>query len=70
MPGIKVAGLQSVIEDITKKHYPLSIGTHIGVNNGKVVEILPDRVIVEEYKTKKAKRIVLRLHKNQDEVKP
>lgn len=72
---VGIAGDQSrriaiVIEDITKKHYPLSIGTHIGVNNGKVVEILPDRVIVEEYKTKKAKRIVLRLHKNQDEVKP
>ena len=59
-----------VVEDMTKKHYPLSIGTHIGVNKGKVVEILPDRVIVEEYKSKKAKRIVLRLHKNQDEVKP
>jgi Tfp pilus assembly protein PilP len=60
----------AVVEDATRKYYPLSIGTHIGVNNGKVIEILPDRVIVEESKTKKAKRIILRLHKNQDEVKP
>jgi hypothetical protein len=28
------------------------------------MEILPDRVIVEEFETKKAKRIILRLHKN------
>ncbi|PKN77450.1 MAG: hypothetical protein CVU52_00425 [Deltaproteobacteria bacterium HGW-Deltaproteobacteria-10] len=60
----------AVVQDATKKHYPLSVGTQIGVNQGKVVEILPDRVIVEEYKTKKAKRIILKLHKNQDEVKP
>jgi type IV pilus assembly protein PilP len=66
---VGIAGDQSrrvaiVVEDVTKKHYPLSVGTHIGVNKGKVVEILPDRVIVEEYKTKKAKRIILKLHKN------
>ncbi len=71
---VGIAGDQNrriaVVEDATKKYYPLSVGTHIGVNKGKVVEILPDRVIVEEYKTKKAKRIILKLHKNQDEVKP
>lgn len=71
---VGIAGDQNrriaVVEDGTKKYYPLSVGTHIGVNKGKVVEILPDRVIVEEYKTKKAKRIILKLHKNQDEVKP
>jgi len=54
----------AMVEDMTKKFYPLSIGTRIGINNGKVVEILSDRVIVEEYKTKKAKRITLKLHKN------
>jgi len=54
----------AMVEDITKKFYPLSVGTRIGMNNGKVVEILSDRVIVEEYKTKKAKRIILKLHKN------
>ncbi|MGV8058308.1 MAG: pilus assembly protein PilP [Smithellaceae bacterium] len=71
---VGIAGDQNrriaMVEDGTKKYYPLSVGTHIGVNKGKVVEILPDRVIVEEYKTKKAKRIILKLHKNQDEVKP
>ena len=53
-----------MVEDMTKKFYPLSIGTRIGINNGKVIEILSDRVIVEEYKTKKAKKIILKLHKN------
>jgi type IV pilus assembly protein PilP len=65
---VGIAGDQNrriaMVEDVTKKYYPLVVGTHIGVNNGKVVEILPDRVIVEEYKTKKAKRIILKLHKN------
>jgi type IV pilus assembly protein PilP len=71
---VGIAGNQTrriaMVEDVSKKNYPLFIGTHIGVNNGKVVEILPDRVIIEEYKTKKAKRIILKLHKNYDEVKP
>lgn len=66
---VGIAGDQSrrvaiVVDDGTKKHYPLIVGTHIGVNNGKVIEILPDRVIIEEYKTKKAKRIIIKLHKN------
>jgi Tfp pilus assembly protein PilP len=60
----------AVVEDATKKYYPLFIGTHIGLHNGKVMEILSDRVIVEEYEAKKAKKIILKLHKNQDEVKP
>ncbi len=72
---VGIAGDQSrriaiVVDDGTKKHYPLIVGTHIGTNNGKVIEILPDRIIVEEHKTKKAKRIIIKLHKNQDEVKP
>ncbi|MEN6375236.1 MAG: pilus assembly protein PilP [Smithella sp.] len=54
----------AMVEDVAKKFYPLSVGTCIGLNNGKVVEILPDRVIVEEYKAKKTKRIILKLHKN------
>lgn len=37
-----------VEERITKKFYPLSVGTYIGPNEGRVAEILPDRVIVEE----------------------
>lgn len=65
---VGIAGDQNrrvaVVEDAAKKFYPLFIGTHIGVNKGKVLEILADRVIVEEYETSKAKRIILKLRKN------
>jgi type IV pilus assembly protein PilP len=54
----------AIAEDATKKFYPLFIGTHIGLYNGKVIEIMADRVIVEEYETKKAKRVILKLRKN------
>jgi type IV pilus assembly protein PilP len=54
----------AVVEDATKKYYPLFTGTHIGLHNGKVIEIMHDRVIVEEYGTKNAKRIILKLRKN------
>lgn len=54
----------ALVEDAAKKFYPLFIGTHIGVKKGKVLEILADRVIIEEYETNKAKRIILKLRKN------
>jgi len=54
----------AVAEDAAKKHYPLLIGTRIGLNDGKVVEILADRVIVEEYENNKEKRVILKLRKN------
>ena len=54
----------AIAEDATKKFYPLFIGTHIGLYNGKVIEIMADRVIVEEYETKKATRVILKLRKN------
>jgi type IV pilus assembly protein PilP len=54
----------AIAEDASKKFYPLLVGTHIGLYNGKVIEIMADRVIVEEYETKKAKRIILKLRKN------
>jgi len=54
----------AIVEDATKKFYPLFVGTHIGLHNGKVIEILADRIIVEEYDAKKTKRIILKLHKN------
>ena len=54
----------AIAEDAAKKFYPLFIGTHIGLYNGKVIEIMADRVIVEEYETKKAKRVILKLRKN------
>jgi type IV pilus assembly protein PilP len=54
----------AVVEDAAKKFYPLLIGTRIGLNDGKVIEIMADRVIVEEIENKKAKRIILKLRKN------
>lgn len=54
----------AICEDTSKKFYPLHIGTRIGLFNGKVIDILADRVIVEEYETKKPKRVILKLHKN------
>jgi type IV pilus assembly protein PilP len=54
----------AICEDAAKKFYPLLIGTRIGLHNGKVVEIMADRVIVEEIENKKAKRIILKLRKN------
>ena len=53
----------AVVEDATKKFYPLFTGTHIGLHNGKVIEIMADRVIVEEYASQNAKRIILKLRK-------
>ncbi|MEN6620768.1 MAG: pilus assembly protein PilP [Smithella sp.] len=65
---VGIAGNQkqriAMVEDSTKKFYPLSVGTRIGVNNGKIIEILPDRIIVEEYIGKKIKIIILKLRKN------
>jgi type IV pilus assembly protein PilP len=64
----------AIVEDKSaKKHYPVFIGTNIGLNGGWVAEILADRFIVEEIiksdnkKTKKpkVKRIEVFLHKEQ-----
>ncbi len=56
----------AIVEDASKKHYPLLVGTRIGLHNGKVSEILTDRVIVEEYDddNNKEKRVILKLRKN------
>ena len=54
----------AIAEDTAKKFYPLLKGTRIGLLNGKVVEIMADRVIVEEYEGNKAKRVILKLRKN------
>jgi Tfp pilus assembly protein PilP len=37
-----------VADGTTKKFYPLFLGTYIGLNEGRVAEILTDRVVVEE----------------------
>jgi Tfp pilus assembly protein PilP len=64
----------AVVEDGTaKKIYPLLVGTYIGPNEGRVVEILPDRVIVEERvedqtaraKKMQVRRVTMRLHKEE-----
>jgi Tfp pilus assembly protein PilP len=64
-------GRAAMVEDRKdKKFYPLFVGTSIGQNHGRVIEILADRVIVEEKQSNaKAKRIVLLLHR-EEEVKP
>jgi len=54
----------AIVEDAAKKFYPILKGTRIGLNNGKVIEIMADRVIVEEYDNKKAKRVILKMRKN------
>lgn len=55
-----------------KKFYPLFVGSGIGLNDGRVVQILSDRVIVEEpLGKKKVKRLVIKLRdETQDEGKP
>ncbi len=62
-----------VVDGTTKKIYPLFVGTYIGLNGGRVAEILPDRLVVEERvgtPDKKTKRVQMRqiqvlLHKEQ-----
>jgi Tfp pilus assembly protein PilP len=64
----------AVVEDgAAKKIYPLFVGTYIGLNEGRVVEILPDRVIVEERvedqmkkgRQAQIRRITMMLHKEE-----
>lgn len=54
----------AVLEDSTKRFYPIFVGTRIGTHEGKVTEILADRVSVDELDGKKIKRIILKLRKN------
>ena len=54
----------AIVEDSAKKFYPLVIGTRIGLNNGKVSNILADRITVDELAGKKIKRIILKLRNN------
>lgn len=63
-----------MVQDKKDKFFPIFIGTQIGMNGGRVVQILADRVIVEEKikadaKTKqmKTKRITLKLRKDEGE---
>ncbi len=38
----------AMVEDATKKGYPIKKGTYIGLNSGQVVQIERDRVVIEE----------------------
>ena len=69
-------GRTAVVQDTAGKYYTLSIGTPIGMNNGKVAKILGDTVVVEEptARGKKgktgAKKVEMKLLKESEEVKP
>jgi type IV pilus assembly protein PilP len=57
------------------KGYLVYMGTLIGENGGKVIQILPDRVIVEEKLgeskgKEKSHRVALKLHKEEGEGRP
>ena len=58
-----------IMEDGKLKFYPLLKGTHIGLHKGKVLEIMADRVIIEEPDKSKTRRMILKLHQD-SEVKP
>jgi type IV pilus assembly protein PilP len=79
---VGIAGDESskiaIVTDVKGKFYPLYLGTTIGLNSGRVVGILADRVIVEEKikdkegdaKKTKTKRITMKLRKEEGEEKP
>jgi Tfp pilus assembly protein PilP len=66
---IQRLAIVEILEEGKLKFYPLLKGTHIGLHKGKVLEIMADRVIVEEPDKSKTRRIILKLHKD-SEVKP
>jgi Tfp pilus assembly protein PilP len=66
---IQRLAIVEIIEEGKLKFYPLLKGTHIGLHRGKVLEIMADRVIIEEPDKSKTRRIILKLHKD-SEVKP
>lgn len=62
----------AIIQDAKGKAYPIFLGTYIGQNGGRVVEILPDRIIIEEKiktgdKQAKKKRLTMKLRKDEGE---
>jgi type IV pilus assembly protein PilP len=68
-------GRKAIVQDVKGKVYPVFIGTYIGLNNGRVVAILSDSVIVEEKlkapagKTK-TNRMTMKLRNGEGEGKP
>ena len=39
---------KALVQEATGKGYIVKAGTYIGLNSGKVVQILKDRIIIEE----------------------
>jgi type IV pilus assembly protein PilP len=75
--GIAGSSLKRVamVEDGGGKGYIVYVGTLIGMNGGRVIQILPDRLIVEErLEESKGKershRVALKLHKEEGEGRP
>lgn len=64
---------KAIVQDLKGKFYPIYVGTYIGLNGGRVVQILADQVVVEEkFKTEarkrtKTQRITIKLHKEGEE---
>jgi type IV pilus assembly protein PilP len=62
----------AMVQDVKGRAYPIFLGTYIGQNGGRVVEILPDRIIIEEKikaadKKAKAKKLTMKLRKDEGE---
>jgi len=62
----------AIVQDVKGKAYPIFLGTYIGQNGGRVVEILPDRIIIEEKikvegKQAKTNRLIVKLRKDEGE---
>jgi len=82
MDKVRVTGIAgssakrvALVEDGGGKAYMVYLGTLIGENGGKVIQILTDRVIVEEKLEEskgkeKSHRVALKLHKEEGEGRP
>ncbi|HTZ38726.1 MAG TPA: pilus assembly protein PilP [Syntrophales bacterium] len=65
----------AMVEDGVGKAYIVYVGTLMGMNEGRVIQILPDRVIVEEKLEgskgkERSHRVALKLHKEEGEGRP
>ncbi len=66
----------AMVDDGAGKNYIVYVGTLVGLNDGRVIQILPDRVIVEEKAgdgskgKEKSHRVALKLHKEEGEGRP
>ena len=65
----------AMVEDGGGKGYIVYLGTLIGPDGGRVIQILPDRIVVEERHQEskgkeKSHRVALKLHKEEGEGRP